>query len=396
MQNFKGLNNNHLKQRNRGLVLRMIAGGRYSRTGIAQKIGLSKMSISKIANELIEEGILVEKASALGGAVGRNPLMLDVSPSSPAAVGVYVSRNEICVLICDLKLRTLYEESLALQSSETNASLEEKLFSLLDRAFEYGKRRFPEKKLLGIGISSISPLSPLTGTILRPTNFYGVADYPIAGHVTKRYGIPTFLDNDMNASAVAENIYGIGGSYDAFLYLGITNGVGSGVVLHGELFSNDSISVGEIGHTCINYDGPRCSCGNRGCLELYSDMNVILRRLREETGDPSLTAQDLGRLAKDPGCARILADTTDKLAVALINAVNLFDPQCVVVGHEGAHLPDEYLARLEKTVNRGILASQYKTVRVLRSTFLDRAPRVGSACLVFARLFSGEGFGLIG
>ena len=386
-----GLNNNHLKTSNRGAVLKLIANGQLSRTDIAARMGLSKMAISKIVGELLEEGYLTEKEVSPAGAVGRNPTLLDVAPSAPLAMGVYVSRNELCALLCDLTLKALYTRSVPL-GNETRASFQKKLFGLCDDVMAKKRADRPDNALLGIGISSISPLDPVSGVILNPTNFYGITDYPVAKELRAKYGYPVFLDNDMNVSALAESLYGVGKEYDSFLYLGITNGIGSGTILNGRLFSNNSISVGEIGHTCINFDGPLCFCGNRGCLELYADMNVILGRLRKESGEAA-DPPDIARLSKRPGCARILRDVMEKLSVALINAVNLLDSQCVIIGHEGAYLPDEYLQFIEERVNRGILASQYKTVKVLRSSFFDRAPQLGSACIIFEKLFSGEQIG---
>ena len=383
-----GLNNNHLKTKNRGTVLRLIANGQCSRTDIAGRMGLTKMAISKIVGELIEDRLLTELPSDASSAVGRTPVLLDISPLAPLSMGVYISRNGVTALICDLKLHIFFSKTLPFKN-ETPKSFRDKIFTVCDAVFSFYKDRFPGNRLLGIGVSSISPLDPFNGVILNPTNFY-VSDFPIGKALKERYNCPVLLDNDMNASALAENLYGVGRERDSFLYLGITNGVGSGAVMNGRLFSGDSITVGEIGHTCINFDGPLCSCGNRGCLELYADMTVILKRLKSASGEERLCPADILRLAAVPSCDEVLCDVMNKLSVALINAVNLLDPKCVIIGHEGAFLPDRYLAMLEEKVNSGILAAQYKTVKVMRSTFFDRAPHLGSACLLFDRLFNGE------
>ena len=391
MRTLKGLNNNHLKTTNRGTVLRLIAGGRVSRTDIAQNMELSKMAISKIVGELLDEGYLTEKTIESDGAVGRNPLMLDISESAPQAVGIYISRNEVSALLCDLKLNTFFERRIPLKD-ETPEKLREKIFELCDAVVDHHEKNHPNNDLLGIGVSSIGPIDPSGGIILNPTNFYGICNFPVMRELEERYSLPVFCDNDMNASALAENIYGIGKEYGCFIYIGITNGIGSGAILNGRLFSNESLSIGEIGHTCINFDGPLCSCGNRGCLELYSDMTVILKRLSEASGQAAVTPEMIAGLSSRPECDAVLRDVAAKLSVALINTVNMLDPQCIVIGHEGAHLPEKYLAALDETINRGILASQYKTVRILRSTFFDRAPLLGSACLIFEKLFSGDFF----
>lgn len=381
----QGFNNAYLKNRNRGLVLQAIAcGERASRIDIARRIGLTKMTVTNIVGEWIAEGVVAEREAAENAAVGRNPVLLDLGDKAPLALGLYISRSAAAVILADLKLEVVYrqEEPLA---DETARSLAEKLFRLADGALKWKAEWMPEVPLPGIGVSAIGPMDAVSGVILHPTEFFGIREFPVAELLTGRYRLPVFLNNDMNAAALAEQLYGRGRRYDNFFYLGITNGIGSGIVSGGRLYQDSSGFVGEIGHMSIDYNGPVCSCGNRGCLEVYANMPVIRRRLRAACPDMSPEEAEVCEAGRE-----VLSDVADKLSIALTNAVNLLDPQLVLVGHEGARLPGWCLQRIQDAVNNRILAAGSKRIVVLRSAFGEDAPLLGSACCVWQALFAGR------
>lgn len=384
-----GINNTHLKNRNRGLVLQIVAGGHVSRAGITKRIKLTKMTVTNIVNELIADGYIEETETEETETVGRNPVILGIAPKAPLAVGVYLSRTQLSVIVSDLKLQVVYQNSQPLEN-ETRDTLIKKLFDLTDQAIEYVKGQKLNSRLLGIGVSAIGQLDSKTGMILRPTNFFGITDLPIVNLISGRYSLPTFLKNDMDASALAEKFFGQGAPLTNFIYLGITHGIGSGIISNNTLYQDSSSFVGEIGHMSIKFDGAYCSCGKCGCLEVYANIPVILDRLREASGNSELRCQDFDQISAAPECDGIFRDVIQKLAVALVNAVNLLDPACIIMGHEGAFIPLPYLGLLEKLVNHQILATGYKKITVIKSSFEDRAPLFGSVSCVFNELFAGN------
>lgn len=389
MKQRQGFNNTHLRNRNRGLVLQAVAcGDALSRIEIARRIGLTKMTVSNIVAEWIAEGVLAEKEVAETAAVGRNPVILEVRAGAPRAVGLYLSRGAASVIVSTLTLEVTYRESLPL-AEETAQTLLEKLFRLIDGALAHLAAASPGARCMGIGVSAIGPLDAASGTILSPTDFFGIRQLPLAAELGGRYGLPVVVNNDMNASALAEKLYGTGRAFDNFLYLGVTNGIGSGILSGGRLYQDNSGFVGEIGHMSIDFDGPLCSCGRRGCLETYANMPVILDRLQNALGR-AVACADLEEAWDSPAGRAVLEDAADKLAIALINTVNLLDPQCILIGHEGARFPAACIARIEERVNGGILAAGYKTISVAPSHFGPDAPLAGSACCIWQEVFAGH------
>lgn len=385
MSERQGMNNTHLKNRNRGLTLQLIASGQQlSRADISKRIGLTKMTVTNIVNELIAAGYVEEKNIAEKSAVGRNPVLLDIAPHAPKALGVYLSRESISVILTDLKLQVLDSRTSKLRD-ETNESLKKKLLRLIHKV-----AASTSDPLIGIGVSTIGPLDANNRILLNPTNFFGISNFPIAAILEKTFELPIFVNNDMNAAALAERLYGFGRPLENFIYLGLSNGVGSGIISGGHLFRDNNGSVGEIGHTCINFQGPACTCGNRGCLEAYVNMPVILEKLKQASGLEKITYDDFTLLMRHPDGDAIFQDMVEKLSVALVNVVNLLDPQCIIIGHEGTYLPELYVKKLELLVNAHILSAGYKQVLIIKSIFGQDAPLYGSVCCIFQEIFAGR------
>ncbi len=389
MSERKGYNNTHLKYRNRGIVLQLIANEPLSRIDITRKMGLTRMAITNIVTELIEDGYIEEGATKEKAQVGRNPILLDITNRSPLAAGIYVARSTVYAILTDIRLNALYIDEIPLKD-ETVDSLKEKICLLLDRLMAYRDEKLSERTILGIGVSAIGPLDPQKGEILNPKDFFSIEHLPLRSFLEERYRLPVFAENDMNASALAEHLQGSGRDYDNFFYLGIADGIGGGIVVERNIYGRNSISVGEIGHMCINFDGPLCSCGNKGCLETYATMPIIMERLKKASGREHIALTDFEELAEDERCDEVFSDVTEKLAYALTNTVNLLDPQCIVVGNEGVFLPEKYLKALQSKIESRILCTGYKSVPVRPSAFTLGAPLYGSAAVVLARLFAGE------
>ena len=139
MRMRKGYNNNNLKYRNRGIVLQLVANRPIFRADITKRIGLSRMAITNIVNELIEEGYIVEGELEENSHLGRKPILLDIAPMSPLAAGLYIARNSIYVILTDIKLKAYYKDSLPLEN-ESYESLSEKIILLLDKLMDFYKK----------------------------------------------------------------------------------------------------------------------------------------------------------------------------------------------------------------------------------------------------------------
>ncbi len=385
--NNYGVNSLRQKQKNHGLVLKIIAtGDAVSRTDISARIGLTKMAVTNIVSELMDRGFVAEADKLSNAAVGRNRVMLDIAPSAPLAVGVYISRVSVTAVLTDLKLRLIAKAEQEL-SGETRRTLTDKLYCVLDSVIETAGGTH---RILGVGVSSIGPVDSHDSCILNPRGFFGISDYNFGRLIRERYGLQVVSNNDMNAAALAERLYGRGAAYTDFIYMGLTAGVGAGIVTGGQLFQNSSSFAGELGHVQADSRGELCECGMRGCLEQYASMPAVLEKLRQAAELPELTYGDIRKCWALPDCRPVFDCLTDKISVVLTSVTNLINPQCIIIGHEGHYLPEECLEKIEGFVNSHILAASHTKVRVIHSGFGEDAPLLGAACCLIEALFDGE------
>ena len=375
-----GMNNQNLKYQNRGLLLRLLCThDGVSRIQLAQRTGLTKMTVSNIIAGLMEQDYVVERAPERNAGVGRNPIILDISPGAPKVLGVQLGREGVTAVLFDLKLRILKKEEEPFAQENTDSILQ-KLFRAVDRI------RIQESNILGCGVSVVGPLDVGSGVVLNPPNFFGVSNLPLRRLLSNHMGLPVELNNYMNCAALGEKLFGAGREFHNFLYVGLSTGIGSGIIENDGLYQNSSGFAGELGHTSIDCNGPECGCGNRGCLEEYVGMPVIEARLREATGQAGDFASFCAQ-AEDPHVDVVLSDIIEKITRALVNAVNLLNPQAILVGHNGTHLPARYLEQMERELNRRKFSQDYLKIRVKKSRFGMDSSLYGSGCLALRQLF---------
>ncbi len=383
-----GLNNTTLRRQNRGLVLKLIATEECSsRIEVSKKTGLSKMAATHIISEFLEEGIIEERESLPVKGKGRNPIRLCLSESAPKMIGVHIFRDECSVVLCDLKLHVKMRRKFAV-TKESCGRIWEQLYECIDAVLQSAG----EERLYGIGIGSLGPVDVGRGRILNPPNFYGKRDIEIVSMLKERYKLPVFFDSQYNCAALAEKYYGNGRDAEDFLFVGISNGIGSGVVTGGEINRDFCGFTSELGHVSIDWNGKLCTCGRRGCLEMYAGSRVITTHLTEITGK-SYDFRGFCEMAKEEGDSlmhQVFADMVDKLACGITNAVNLYNPQKVLIGHEGYWLPGRYLDKLQEQVNRRKLLGDYHEVKVERPAFGENSHIVGCACSLLEKIFDGS------
>jgi glucokinase len=199
-----------------------------------------------------------------------------------------------------------------------------------------------------IGICAPGPLDPKTGVVLNPPNLPCWRDFPLAEKIVSMYHVPVQVDNDANAAALAETRWGAARGYRYVFYATIGTGIGTGIVLDGRIYHGNTGSAGEGGHVSIDYRGPLCSCGKRGCIEVLAAGPAIGARARAKIAEnsrstilelakgdvASVTSEFVGKAyaAGDPLAREILQETVHMLTPWLGNIVDLLDPDVLVMG----------------------------------------------------------------
>jgi glucokinase len=241
-------------------------------------------------------------------------------------------------------------------------------------------------RISAIGIGAPGPLDIPGGVLIEPPNLPGWHNVPLREIVQTRMDTPTCLKNDANAAAIGEYLYGAGQGTRDMVYVTVSTGIGGGLILSGRIYHGSSSGAGEIGHTTILPYGPRCGCGNRGCLEALASGTAMAREGQElvARGVPTTIGSDGGDVTArnvvdamqkgDPYAQQIVAQAMAYLGIGMANMVNLFNPERLVIGGGLTALGDDLLSPVRRATQLRAFRSASARVAVLLASL---GPEVG-------------------
>lgn len=233
-----------------------------------------------------------------------------------------------------------------------------------------------------IGVSCGGPLDTETGIVYSPPNLPGWDALPLKAKLASEFQIPVTIENDANASALAEYRFGGGRGYSAVLYMTMSTGIGGGIVLDGQVYHGANDSAGEVGHQILLPDGPPCGCGKRGCLEALCSGPAIARRAQAAVRNEKTSATTLLDLAggrvEDVRSEHVLeaARQGDVLGLQLVeetgyymgwgiaNLVNILNPDIVLLGTIAIAAGDLLLNPIRKTVSEFAMTRPAEAVKI--------------------------------
>ena len=380
-----GKNREDYKRVNRGLALQLIATGEATnRADLARRMGLSKMALSNIVSEMLQNNLLQEGAAEnTAGELANRTKPLAISPDAPKIAGIQVDRSAVRAVICDLRLQVLKREEVQYTNQMDRESLIICIYQILDTLL-YGRN-----DVIAIGASSIGPVSATEGMILRPLFFYDISDIPLRELLEERYKLPVFLNHDNQCAVLAEKLFGNGRGYKDILLIGGGSGIGCGILCNGLPFANSRGLAPELGHISIDLNGKKCLCGNRGCLEAYIRLPELLKQMRERTGK-YFSYELFCSMKDDPNVNSVFEEAANKLAAAVVSTVNLLNSELILISGQIALWDDCYLQQMERIINENRFVEWDSPVLVKRAHFGSSAPLVGAAAEVLERIFSGE------
>jgi glucokinase len=216
-----------------------------------------------------------------------------------------------------------------------------------------------KQKILGTGMSTPAPLNVESKYIFRPPNL-SWANVDIKEVFGKYLPQPIFIDNDADANALAELRFGKGKGVKNFLCITLCTGIGAGIIINGDIYRGSAGLAGEVGHQTIDYDGTRCECGNRGCLESLASGNAIVRIMKQRidqgittsliTKKDSLTYLDICDAADegDEVSKELLADIGKWLGIGIANALNILNPDKLIISGKLSRAHKYFKSRLIK------------------------------------------------
>jgi predicted NBD/HSP70 family sugar kinase len=317
-----------MRARNLALVLAEVsAKGPLTRAALAEITGLTKTTVSKLVADLLDAGLVVEAGAVRDGERGRPGVEVRVSGEHVAAVGLEINVDYLSVQVVDLARsvrmrRTQAVDNRSAQPGDVVARLRDLATEVVDEVVDKGLR------VVGGVLAVPGPVDLVTGTLHSAPNL-GWRNVPLASLLGLPF--PVRVENEANLAALGELWFGTG--LPDFLHVSGEIGIGAGLVVRGRLFRGAHGFAGELGHVVVSSDGPPCRCGSRGCLEQYAGQDALLAAALDADAAGLGVPQVVSRLQDgDPKALAACERAGWALGVALSSAVNLMDPDTIVLG----------------------------------------------------------------
>lgn len=260
------------------------------------------------------------------------------------------------------------------------------------------------EEIKGIGIGAPGVVERDGGVVRHPPNFANWSEVSLKVELEKEFHFPVAIENDANVAAFAEARFGAGRGHPDFLFVIWGTGVGGGIIIGGEIFRGPSGGAGEIGHVTIDYNGPLCGCGNRGCVEAYVGQRYLSQRMRDrlralkknrpempskvlelvhgnfdaiEPYSISLAARQGDALARD-----VLLEAANLLGIGLASVLNVLDLRLVIIGGGLSGADAVVFETLERSIKSRVLKGSRDHIRVVPAQLGNDAGIIGAASLL--------------
>ena len=395
---------------NRTTLLRLIRDhGPLPRVELAARSGLSPTTVTRAMGELLDAGYVAEvdgdHGGTRGGRVGRPAIDVALVPSARFVCAVQVGVGTAGVAVCDLLAHVVAEDTVGFGRDDPPEAVLDAIVAGLESLLE--RARIPSERLVGVGVGAPGPVDRAQRVNLLSINL-GWRDVPFSDRLERALGVPTVVDHNVRAMAVAEALYGVGRDANTLAFVYSKSGVGAGLVVDGQPYRGGTHGVTELGHLRVVGGDRPCACGSTGCLETVASEGYVSERAAElaaaDPDGPLAAAAAAGRSplqalpaaaeAGDPGAVAILDEVARHLATALASLVNLINTELIVLGGFFSDAGDPLLRPLREELRRQAFPVLRDSVRVERTSFGRLVGVVGAAAVALDRFVYGTPIGL--
>lgn len=386
-------NNKYLKEMNQSTLLDLIRTNEgMSRKGLADKTGLSATATGAIVKSLLSDGYIRETGAGQSSG-GRKPVMLEINPDSYYAFGFDIDAYFIYAVVMDITGQVVDRrrlESSDLTPGKAVDSITGAFYELLAR------RNIAQERVLGVGISVPGMLDRATGSVVFAPNL-GWINVPIIGMLQEKLSVNVHADNEAMCSASCENWLGSCKGVDDFICINIESGIGAGIFLRGMMYRGISGSAGEVGHIVVDEKGPKCNCGNRGCLETKASIKAMAAQYEKISAEKSFDGEKPmdywfecllnGARSGDTDCLAIMKTSAISLGKAIAYLINTFNPGKIVLGKKFPQYGDLIMEQVQSTALDMALAYPSRNVEIAASSFGEDSSALGAAIIPIRKLF---------
>ena len=373
-----------------------------SRHALAERLNYSKSKANLLVAALLAHGLL-DEGGLQRSSGGRRPETLHLSANLGVLVGVDLGATslEVAVMRPDLGVLASHAEAADVRSGPgvVLARLLAVLRELLARCGA------APSQVIAIGMGVPGPVNFERGQLDHPPLMPEWDSFSIRDRLREEYSAPVFVDNDVNLMALGE-LWRLQRGLQNFLVIKVGTGIGCGIVCHGEVYRGDNGSAGDVGHICVDHAGPRCHCGNLGCVEAMAagpaiarmataaaraGESAMLAEMLERQG--SLTTLDVGQASRagDAAANAIIQRSGTLLGQMLASVVNFFNPSHVFIGGGITRIGPLFLAAVRQSVYQRSLALSTRRLEIQYTALADQGGVVGAGVLALQEAMKVRG-----
>lgn len=378
-----------VKQINKNLVLETIRNeAPISRAHISQKLGLNKGTVSSLVNELIEEQLAYESGTGKSSG-GRKPVMLLFNEKAGYSIGIDLGVNYILGVLTDLQGNIVTEIRKDFQVRNYDSVLPILKLCIQDLIAASPSSYY---EIIGIGIG-VPGLVNNKGEIFIAPNL-GWKNTHLNMDIEESFQIPVIIENEANAGAYGEKLFGVGKKHNDILYVSASIGIGVGIILNGELFTGVKGFAGEMGHMIIRADGKKCSCGSQGCWELYASEHALLEEAENRLGTDkeNLSLEQLIELAEQGNdiVLQLFHDIGEYMAIGINNMINTFNPEQIIIGNRLALAKQWMTTALSAFIKTNTLTQHQKDIKIDFSELSSHSAALGVSAMSIESFLKSE------
>jgi glucokinase-like ROK family protein len=373
-----------------------------SREALSAQLAFSKTRANALVAGLIDQGWLDEVGlRASSGGRRAETLQLHRGLGVLLCADLGATSVDLAVLTPDLQVLARHAEPIDVRDGP--APVLSRVRTLMRELL--ARSGLKSKQVIAIGVGVPGPVDFASGQLVEPPLMPRWDSFSIRDDLRADYDAPVWVDNDVNLMALGE-LWRLKRSLPNFLVIKVGTGIGCGVVCHGEVYRGANGSAGDVGHICVDPDGPRCHCGNLGCVETMAAGPAIARAATEaaQTGRSALlaerlqqqgelTPEDVGHASRagDAAANGIVQGAGTLIGQMLASVVNFFNPSHVFVGGGVTRIGPLFLASLRQSVYHRSLALSTRHLEILYSPLGDQAGLIGAGVLAMQELLRGRG-----
>lgn len=366
-----------LREANRANLLDAIYRfGAMTQVELAEILGVSTATVSALVHQLVDEGQLETRNTVRNG---RRASLVTLAHRKGLAAGVHLTRRGLRVVLCDNTRKPYVNHHYPLARNHHPDTTLDVAVRMIRESL--GQLDADADELVTIGVALGAPVDARTHMLAVPGLMPGWEDTHIDELLEDVFHVPVLVDNDANMGAFCEARIGAGAGVDDFVYVRAGDGVGAGIVRHGDVHRGITGLAGEIGHIQVDPLGAICQCGNRGCLNTVADEQRLTSLLSVTHGE--LTLAELVAKANDgdPGCRRVIADAAVRVGNVASTLCISVDPELVVVGGELSLAGDVFLDPFREALQRLLFPDVLTPISVLEAAHPVEGAALGAGVM---------------